>query len=321
MVRNQGGLSLSERSPWIQLLVSLFYIIVIGGGILILLLIPGYFIFSPADDLWNDNSLVPAINDVGFLIYSIMSQHIAVFIIPGLILIKMLNRNFNDSHQEFGNPGWSSIWSVMILTICIMPLAGLSNELTMLTKFPEWLSGVEKWIEEKEMFSDKLFDSFFIYKSFLLVILNILMIVILPGIGEELVFRGVIQPVLGRLFRSEYSGVLITSFIFSAVHLQLDGFLPRFILGIVCGLLFLWTGKLWLSVTFHAMNNSLALISGYAVDASNGGFQEPGYIIAGRLIVMLLLLIPAVKILGNFRKQHLPVQQADLQFGNHDPQV
>ena len=321
MGRNQGVLSLSERSAWIQLLVSLFYIIVIGGGILILLIIPGYFIFSPADDLWNDDSLVPAINDVGFLIYSIMSQHIAVFIIPGLILFKMLNQTGKESHPEFGNPGWSSIWSVMILTICIMPLAGLSNELTMLIKFPEWLSGFEKWIEEKEMFSDRLFDSFFIYKSLLLVILNILMIIILPGIGEELVFRGVIQPVIGRLFRSEYSGVLITSFLFSAVHLQLNGFMPRFILGIVCGLLFLWTGKLWLSVIFHAMNNSLAMIGEYTVDVSSGVSPEPGYIIAGRVIVMLLLLIPAVKILGNLRKQYLPVQRADLQVENHDPQV
>jgi hypothetical protein len=122
MVRNQGGISLSERSPWIQLLVSLFYIIVIGGGILILLLIPGYFIFSPAADLWNDDSLVPAKSDVGFLIYSMMSQHIAVFIIPGLILFKMLNQTGKESHPEFGNPGWSSIWSVMILfALCRLP--------------------------------------------------------------------------------------------------------------------------------------------------------------------------------------------------------
>jgi membrane protease YdiL (CAAX protease family) len=313
MVRNQGHSSLSGKVAWVQLLVSLFYVIIIGGGILLVLLIPGLLIFNPPDNLLRDKSLVPAMKDVGFLFYAMFSQHISIFIIPGFILIRKLNSNYRDRYPGFTRPDWSSVWSVMLLTICILPFAGVLNELALMIKVPELLSGFSEWITEKERLTERLFDSFFIYKSFLFVLLNIMMIVILPGVGEELIFRGVLQPVLGRLLKSPYAGVILTALLFSAGHIQLNGFIPRFMLGLACGLIFLWTGKLWLSVIIHSTNNALAIIGGYVVGPGHPANPEPGYQIILQILFMTLLLIPAVKILSSFRKQYSPVQQADYQ--------
>jgi membrane protease YdiL (CAAX protease family) len=132
------------------------------------------------------------------------------------------------------------------------------------------------------------------------------MLVILPGIGEELIFRGLLQPVIGRLIKSNNLAVILTAAIFSAAHLDFNGFLPRFVIGLLLGFIFLWTGKLWLSIVLHSINNSLVLIASYAVGPGQSSGQEPGYILAGQIILMLIFLFPAIKMLKEFRMQYSP---------------
>jgi len=313
MDRNFGDSLLSGRSPRIQLLVSLFYIFIIGGALLVILYLPAMVLFEPTDNLLEDPSVVPTVQDVGFLFYLMISQHISVFIIPGFILITKLRKNPNEGYTMFVNPGWPSIKSVIWLTICIFPLLAFSGELSTLIKFPEWLPGLAGWIKERELINEKLFNSYFIYKNFLFVILNIIMMLVLPALGEELIFRGVIQPILGRLFRSDYTAIIVTAVIFSALHLEFTGFLQRFILGALCGLVYLWSGNLWLPAAIHFTNNVFAVLAGYAQDPSHTPVPEPGYNIVILGIFMLLMLIPALKILSKLRKKYSPVQQAEYQ--------
>ena len=93
------------------------------------------------------------------------------------------------------------------------------------------------------------------------------MIALLPAVGEELIFRGIIQRILKNLFRSGHLSVWVTAFVFSAIHFQFYGFLPRFILGLVFGYLFLWSETLWLPVIAHFINNGVLLLLVY--------FQNP----------------------------------------------
>ena len=55
--------------------------------------------------------------------------------------------------------------------------------------------------------------------------------------------------------------IWITAIIFSAVHFQFYGFIPRVLLGAFFGYLALWSGSLWLPIFAHALNNSLVVIS------------------------------------------------------------
>jgi membrane protease YdiL (CAAX protease family) len=84
-------------------------------------------------------------------------------------------------------------------------------------------------------------------------------IALIPAIGEELLFRGVIQ---GSIFKNTniHVAVLLTSIIFSAFHLQFYGFLPRMVLGILLGYSLAWSGSLWLPVLIHFINNGAAVV-------------------------------------------------------------
>ena len=65
-----------------------------------------------------------------------------------------------------------------------------------------------------------------------MMMLNLLMIAVLPAIGEELIFRGVFQKIFYDFFKSGHPAVWITAIIFSTLHFQFFGLIPRFILGL-----------------------------------------------------------------------------------------
>jgi membrane protease YdiL (CAAX protease family) len=92
---------------------------------------------------------------------------------------------------------------------------------------------------------------------------NLFLIAIIPALGEEMFFRGIIQKKLKNILRNPHVAILITSFIFSAIHMQFFGFLPRFFLGVILGYLFYYSGNLWMSVIAHFANNALAVFLAY----------------------------------------------------------
>ena len=125
---------------------------------------------------------------------------------------------------------------------------------------PGWLSGLENWMTEQEDKADKTIDMLIASKTAGTMIVNIFNIALLPAISEELFFRGVFQKIFGKLFRSGHIAIWITAFLFFAIHLQFIGFIPRFILGLVFGYLFFWSGTLWLPIISHFVNNAVPVI-------------------------------------------------------------
>jgi len=93
---------------------------------------------------------------------------------------------------------------------------------------------------------------------------NLFLIALIPAIGEELFFRGIVQKKLANILKSSHVAVIITSFIFSAIHMQFFGFLPRFILGLILGYLFYYSANLWMSVLGHFINNALGVLLMYS---------------------------------------------------------
>lgn len=91
-------------------------------------------------------------------------------------------------------------------------------------------------------------------------ILNLIAIAITPAICEEMFFRGVFQKYLVGNMKNPHVAILITAFIFSAIHMQFSGIIPRFILGMVLGYIFYMSGSLWLSIMAHVTNNALVVI-------------------------------------------------------------
>ncbi|WP_425392948.1 CPBP family intramembrane glutamic endopeptidase [Ekhidna sp.] len=94
-------------------------------------------------------------------------------------------------------------------------------------------------------------------------IVAFLVVAIIPAIGEELLFRGLIQNMFSRAFANHHIAIWITGFLFAAIHMQFFGVMPRMLLGVVFGYLYHWSGKLSLAMIGHLVNNGLALIALY----------------------------------------------------------
>ncbi len=96
---------------------------------------------------------------------------------------------------------------------------------------------------------------------------NILVVGLVAAFGEELMFRGLLQPLFKNWTKSIHLGILITAALFSAIHFDLNGFLPRMAIGMAFGYLFYWTGNLWITILAHFINNSIEVLIYYFKDS------------------------------------------------------
>jgi uncharacterized protein len=252
-----------EKTPLFELL--LFMVIVFVGGALFfsLTVIAGKFIFDIDPNSFNIPDASAGPKETAFIKYTLVMQQISLFIIPALLLMPIINPPSKQRFPDFKSPAFNEIILVILLAFCIFPITSFTGQLNSQINFPEWLSGVEKWMVDKEESAEKVIRIVTSPDNFTSFLGNILIIAVLPALGEELIFRGVLQKILTRLLKSGNASVWITAIIFSSLHLQFFGFLPRFILGLVFGYLFLWSGTLWLPVLAHFVNNAVSVAADF----------------------------------------------------------
>lgn len=257
---------LYDKHPLFQLFVSFVIIIFIGVILFSVFLLAGAYIFDSDLSLVENPSLAMGAKDLSFLRYMVVVQDITVFIVPAIIVLLMLNSGNPLYMLIGGTPRLQEVILVIVLTFCIFPVSSFTGQLNSMMKLPEWLSGVEQWVMEKEDNIADLIDLLIESRTFGIMMLNILIIAVIPAIGEELLFRGVFQKIFQNLFRSGHLAVWVTAFLFSVIHFQFYGFIPRFILGLVFGYLFLWSRTLWLPIISHFINNSVPVAAAYLRD-------------------------------------------------------
>jgi uncharacterized protein len=95
---------------------------------------------------------------------------------------------------------------------------------------------------------------------------SILVIAFLPALFEETFFRSGIQNILVRWIKKPWVAIVLTAIIFSLVHLSYYGFLVRFALGIILGVIYYYSGSLWLNVLLHFLFNGVQLTALYFSD-------------------------------------------------------
>ena len=90
--------------------------------------------------------------------------------------------------------------------------------------------------------------------------LNIIGIALLTAIGEEIVFRGILQKLICNFTKNLHFGILISAFIFSLVHWEFSGFLDRMFLGLIYGYIFVYSGSIFTVMILHFLNNAIGII-------------------------------------------------------------
>mgnify|MGYP006072263969 FL=1 len=149
---------------------------------------------------------------------------------------------------------------LILLFVLFLPILNYTVELNKLLQLPDWMSGLEDWMRNAENEATVKTEALLRMDTYSNLIVNILLIGFLPAIGEELAFRGVIQQTLIGKSDNPHLGIWGAAFIFSFIHFQFFGFLPRFLLGAFFGYLFYWSKSLWLPILGHFINNSSAVL-------------------------------------------------------------
>ena len=289
------------RSPVHQLIVALLIILVIGALIFYLLILAGSLIFQTDPGVLEDPFIENGVNKAGFIRYSLMAQEISFFIVPAVIILMKLNPGYKTCIMDGKTLKLNDAILVIILAFCAFPVTGLAGQLNSGMVLPDWLSGAGEWIRDKEDYADNLLELIMTADTFMGLWLNIILIAALPAISEELIFRGVFQKIFQNLFRSGHLSVWFTSFIFSAIHLQFFGFLPRFILGLIFGYLFLWSRNLWLPVIAHFINNAVP-VAGVYLKGWEAVNSPPAGSIGKQITVVIFSAVVGILILARLRQ-------------------
>ena len=160
---------------------------------------------------------------------------------------------------------------IVLLTIAIMliinPFVAYLMQWNQALVLPEFLESIQIWMEASEQKAMQLTEAFLQMQTSSDLVVNLFLIALIPAIGEELLFRGVLQQLLAKWTGKIHLAIFISAFLFSAIHLQFFGFFPRLILGLVLGYMFYWSKNLWLPILAHFTNNALVIIFSYQLVA------------------------------------------------------
>ncbi len=237
-----------------------------------------------------DNNTYP----IEYTQYLLFVQGLTIMIIPSLVFTFLTNlRPLHSIGVQPIKPLWWILLSVVVI-VSIQPLAEVLGVINNRMVLPGFLSGVELWMREAESAASAITVDILKGMQLKNIIANIFIVAIIPAIGEELIFRGCFQKVLGQWWKNPHLAILFTAFLFSAIHFQFYGFLPRFVLGVVLGYLFYWSKNIWVSVIAHFLNNSMALMLYYYYVIYGGidnplevpsGFNRPVWMILSGILI------------------------------------
>ena len=148
---------------------------------------------------------------------------------------------------------------VILFMLVAIPFVNFLSDINHRLVLPEWLSGLETWMKTSEQQAEDLTMRMSNTGTINGLLLNILVMALLPALGEELMFRGALLRIFQQ-WKNKHLAIWVAAAIFSAVHLQFYGFLPRMMLGACFGYMLLWTGSLWLPIVAHFVNNAFIVV-------------------------------------------------------------
>lgn len=190
---------------------------------------------------------------------------ISLFVVPPFLIALMYSKRPLDYLQMNKSAKLSSYFFVILLVISAIPIVNILNNYNSQMHLPASLSGIENQFKIWEETAKSLTMKILYARTIKELMVNLTVVALLPALGEELVFRGILQRHIAEWFKNEHLAIIVTAFLFSAFHLEFFSFLPRFFLGIVLGYLFVMSRSLWLNMLAHFVNNAIAVISAYVL--------------------------------------------------------
>jgi uncharacterized protein len=252
----------SEKPPLPSFLIlfGVFLISMVIGN-----LIGTAFMISIADLSWSEiatlsSTIIENPNGWWALIVNQGISSLFTFIISGIFYWKYIEK------KKFDDLSWNSFPSLPVMALLLLsqlffaPLNGWVQGVNESLELPTYFSGIENFIKSMEKELSELTQYLTSFTTPMQLIVALVVIAGVAGVGEELIFRGLLQRKLFIALKNEHLAIWLAAFIFSAIHFQFYGFLPRLLLGAMFGYFYFWTGNIWVPIVGHVFNNGLAVL-------------------------------------------------------------
>ena len=192
-----------------------------------------------------------------FIRANLLINHLTTFVIPGIVFSYFFYKSKWASFLRINEfPKMYNLLLGSMLILAAFPLAQFAYWLNMQMPLPSFLVEMEQGTTEMVknlLLVDQPHELWF----------NLFVIAVIPAIGEEFIFRGILQKKLMEQFKKPHVAIWVAALIFSAIHMQFQGFLSRMLLGAILGYLYHWTGNLWVPIIAHLVNNAVQIVGQY----------------------------------------------------------
>ena len=203
------------------------------------------------------------LTETGLLKLSQLLLSVGVIVLPPIVLAYLIS----EKPQHFllldkKKINWTDLILVVIFMILIIPFINLLGDLNHQLVLPKMFSGIEDWMKTSEEEATALTEKFLKVSTIQGLLFNVLLISVIPAIGEELYFRGALQGVI-RDWKGIKISIWLTAIVFSTIHFQFYGFVPRMLMGAFFGYLLFWSENMWVPIVAHFTNNVIAVLFYY----------------------------------------------------------
>ena len=270
-------------------LIILLFILLISGLIFQLLgvtIINSVFNFDFTNLTANNSSQLIMENENGYWIFFVLIalNSLGMFIVSSVFFAKLMSENPSRYLSLNSKPPLNFITLLPFFSMSGLILVSFMGELNMKLNLPEVFNVMEDDANE-------LINYIISFKSSGKIFATILLMALLPASGEELFFRGIVQKILIKWTKKNWVGILITAFIFSAIHMQFLTFLPRFFMGIMLGYLFVWSRNLLIPIIAHLLHNLISILvamNSEIPEIENPEFNNLWLVIVSFVIIALI---------------------------------
>lgn len=279
--------------------IFLFNILVWSGvGSMIVQLIWGLDVMSDPNALSDFSN--PAVQNASQTL--MFCQHLG-FIVAAMMFTYFVTTEKHRYLLVHQRPKLGYIFGALAIMVIGWPIVNWLVELNASVQLPEFMSGMEQSMQDMEQSAAEKFKVMQKGSSLGNLFLNLLLIAVLPAVGEELVFRGIIQKLLARWTKNIHWAVWISGAIFSFFHFQFYGFLPRMLLGVLFGYLLVWSGTIWVPIIVHFFNNAVTLILHWLIEQGTISANVDDFGATGNSITLILAVILLIVALFFYRRK------------------
>ena len=182
------------------------------------------------------------------------------FLLPAILTAFLLNRKPMKLIGFYGKISWKQVGLVFVIMIVALFVSGFLSYVNEMIPITESL---KLKFSRMEADYNKQVEAIIGLNNAGEYILALIIMAFLPALCEETLFRGGLQNFLTRSTSLPWLSIIIVSILFSLAHFSFYGFLSRFFLGGILGLLYQYSGKIWLNILAHFFNNAIAITALY----------------------------------------------------------